>query len=104
MYVLLPSSVPFFMSVFIRLLSPRTVASVTTDILPRNALSSEDNAKTKAFFTVLTLLLPSTFPQPFKAEWIPTTFSNSTFCPHSVFMCFVWISEQRAIIYLYNIN
>ena len=30
--------------------------------------------------------------------------SNSTFCPHSVFMCFVWISEQTAIISLYNIN
>ena len=32
------------------------------------------------------------------------TFNNSTFCPHSVFMCFVWISEQTAIITLYNIN
>ena len=32
------------------------------------------------------------------------TFTNSTFCPHSVFMCFVWISEQTAIISLYNIN
>ena len=32
------------------------------------------------------------------------TFSNSTFCPHSVFMCFVWISEQTAIISLCNIN
>jgi len=32
------------------------------------------------------------------------TFINSTFCPHSVFMCFVWISEQTAIISLYNIN
>ena len=32
------------------------------------------------------------------------TFSSSTFCPHSVFMCFVWISEQTAIISLYNIN
>jgi len=32
------------------------------------------------------------------------TYSNSTFCPHSVFMCFVWISEQTAIISLYNIN
>jgi len=32
------------------------------------------------------------------------TFSNSMFCPHSVFMCFVWIWEQRAIISLYNIN
>ena len=32
------------------------------------------------------------------------TFSNSTFCPHNVFMCFVWISEQTAIISLYSIN
>ena len=32
------------------------------------------------------------------------TFNNSTFCPHSVFMCFVSISEQTAIISLYNIN
>ena len=32
------------------------------------------------------------------------TFKNSTFCPHNVFMCFVWIAEQTAIISLYNIN
>jgi len=32
------------------------------------------------------------------------TFTNPTFCPHSVFMCFVWISEQTAIISLYSIN
>ena len=32
------------------------------------------------------------------------TFSNSTFCPHTVFMCFVWIWEQTAIISPYNIN
>ena len=32
------------------------------------------------------------------------TFNNSTFCPHSVFMCFVWIWEQTAIISLYNIK
>ena len=46
---------------------------------------------------------------PFKAQWslyVPSclTFSNSTFCPHSVFMCFVWIWEQTAIISLYSIN
>ena len=29
---------------------------------------------------------------------------NSTLCPHSVFMCFVWIWEQTAIISLYSIN
>jgi len=32
------------------------------------------------------------------------TFNNCTFCPHSVFMCFVWIWEQTAIIFLYSIN
>ena len=44
-----------------------------------------------------------------KVQWslsVPPglTFTNSAFCPHSVFMCFVWISEQTAIISLYNIN
>ena len=28
---------------------------------------------------------------------------HSTFCPHSVFTCFVWMWEQTAIISLYNI-
>jgi hypothetical protein len=32
------------------------------------------------------------------------TLHNSTFCPHSVFMCFVWIWEQTAIISLYSID
>ena len=32
------------------------------------------------------------------------TFINFTFCPHSVFMCFVWISEQTAIISLHSVN
>ena len=46
---------------------------------------------------------------PFKVQWslyVPPrrTLSNSTFCPHSVFMCFVWIWKQTAIISLYNIN
>ena len=35
-------------------------------------------------------------------DWI--FICNSTFCPHSVFMCFVWIGEQTAIISLYSIN
>jgi hypothetical protein len=29
-----------------------------------------------------------------------SAFNNSTLCPHCVFMCFVWISEQTAIISL----
>ena len=32
------------------------------------------------------------------------TFSNSTFRPYNIFMCFVWISEQTVIISLYSIN
>jgi len=32
------------------------------------------------------------------------TFNNSTFCPYSVFMCFVWNWEETAIISLYSIN
>ena len=44
---------------------------------------------------------------PFKCLlYVPrgVTFSNSTFCPHSVLMCFVWIWEQTVIISLYSIN
>jgi len=44
-----------------------------------------------------------------KAQWLPyeplrLTFSNSAFCPHSIFICFVWIWEQTAFISVYNIN
>jgi hypothetical protein len=44
-----------------------------------------------------------------KAQWLlyvppRLTFINSTFCPDSVFMCFVWISDQTTIISLYSIN
>jgi hypothetical protein len=37
---------------------------------------------------------------------VPTglTFKNSTFCPHSVFMCIVFISEQTATFVLCDIN
>ena len=47
---------------------------------------------------------------PFKAQWlhICTTWFNTLkfyiLPTHSVFMCFVWISEQTAIISLYSIN
>jgi len=42
-----------------------------------------------------------------KDRWLHNarlTFSNPTLCPHSVCICFVWISEQTAIISAYNIN
>jgi hypothetical protein len=40
------------------------------------------------------------------AHYSPITIctSNPTFDSHSVFVCFVWISEQTAIISLYNIK
>jgi hypothetical protein len=37
-------------------------------------------------------------------RYTPPGSCNSTFCPHTVFMCFVWISEQTAIISHYSIN
>jgi hypothetical protein len=30
--------------------------------------------------------------------------SNSTFCPHIVFMCSMWICKQATIVSLYSIN
>jgi hypothetical protein len=47
--------------------------------------------------------------QPAKTQWslsIPSglTFNNFTFCPHRLYLCFVWISEQTAIISLYSVN
>ena len=44
-----------------------------------------------------------------KAQWslyVPPalTFRNSVFCPHNVFVCFVWIWGHTAIISLYGIN
>ena len=48
-------------------------------------------------------------PYPIRSEWLQyvtpgLTFKHSTFCPHSAFMCFVWISKQTTIISLYSIT
>jgi hypothetical protein len=51
-----------------------------------------------AIYDIKTIIAVIIFLQP------SLTFKISTFCPHSVFMCFVWISEQTAIISLYSIN
>jgi len=47
--------------------------------------------------------------KPLKPQWslyVPPgwTLYNPTFCPHSVFMCFVCVWGQTAIISLYSIN
>jgi len=49
---------------------------------------------------VLSLLKPSGYCYVL----IGWTFTNSTSCPHIVFMCCVRISEQRAIISLCSVN
>ena len=52
---------------------------------------------------ILNLLKPSGY---YIYKYMPPglTLTNSTFCPSSVFIYFVWISEQTAIISLYSIN
>jgi len=42
--------------------------------------------------------------QVYNLRTVSLTFNSSTFSPHIVFMCFVWISEQTAIISLHSIN
>jgi len=32
------------------------------------------------------------------------TFKNSSFCPQNSFVCFVWFSEQMAIIFIHRIT
>ena len=50
--------------------------------------------------SISTVIFPSI--TCFRRQFLPgLTFTNSTFCPHRVFMCFPCVSEQRAIISLY---
>jgi hypothetical protein len=46
----------------------------------------------------------SVFFQVQTEQYVFDLVENSSFCPHSVFMCFVWIWEQTAIISLHIIN
>ena len=40
----------------------------------------------------------------FAFRYVSNAPKNSTFCPHTVFICFVRISQRTAIISLYNTN
>jgi hypothetical protein len=64
--------------------------------LPCVALSSPDCNKQT---THMNPVKPSSYYM-----YSSLTFNSSTVCPHSVLMCFVWISEQTVIIFLSNIN
>jgi hypothetical protein len=69
---------------------------------------SKQQRRAVHFTTPLLLFVKSKFDL-LKAQWLlyvppGVTLRNSTFCPHSVFMCFVWTSEQTANISLYNTN
>ena len=70
----------------------------------------------REFVAIILYLYSKALNWLYKAQWslyvvlvvtictTSLTFSNSTFYPHSVFMWFVWIWEQTAIISLYRIN
>jgi hypothetical protein len=81
-----------------------------TSVTTRRLITQDLNFQVTICTRSVTVFVFSTrFVSAFKAQrllYVPPglTLSNSTFCPHSVFMCFVWISEQTAIISLYSIN
>ena len=41
---------------------------------------------------------------PLRSVYVPPdlTFINSTYCPQNSVICFIWISEQTAIVSLYT--
>ena len=78
---------------------PHSVFMCFVWIWENTAIISLYNINWLVFITDLTLQSPVV-----TICTVISTFSNSTFCPHSVFVCFVWISEQTAIISLYNIK
>ena len=83
-------------------LSNATTSHVLSDFFSSSSSSS-------FFLLLLLLLLLRNIHENFEAKWLlyvppVLTFNNSSFCPHRVFMCFVWFSEQTAIISLYCIN
>jgi len=51
--------------------------------------------------TVWTLMLQSPVATSYATRH---EIKNFTFCLQNAFMCFVWISEETPIIFLYNIN
>ena len=83
-------------------------AARTADIFDATNQWSSMMAATRPLFARLTTVeIPTDrFGVGQKSLHVPPclTFSDSTFRPHRVFMCFVWIWEETAIISLYSIN
>ena len=78
-------------------------ASVTSQLRPIKSVQCLSPAFCTWLSSVSVLLL--TLYSPVVTIYTTTlAFNNSTFCPQSIFMCFVWISEQTTIISLYSIN
>ena len=90
----------------------RTLRSVTRLSLRRCSVRSDDRhcAAGPVYDCLLDgCYIVHTVGYHFTAQWllyVPPclTFTNATFCPHSVFLWFLLISEQTAIISLYSIN
>ena len=71
---------------------------------PANIVQLLQSPPLKQHFVILAILPVLNV----SAQWLfymqsALTFKNSVFCPHSVFMRFVWTIEQTAVISLYNI-
>ena len=74
--------------------SPSLVQPYLTQM---DAIIVENFALMRSVETQNTIIISyATITNNFEAQWLlyappQVTFTNSTFCPHSVFMCFVWI-------------
>jgi hypothetical protein len=76
---------------------------------PWNHVNSDSVTRSVQLLKLQTLYSSPLFCYASEAKWLLSEhpdlkFKNPTFCPHSVFVCFVWISEQTAIISLHSIK
>ena len=72
-------------------------------------LCGSQNKQRLFLYTAFLLPVLLTEIKPFTVQWLlcvppASTFRNSVFFPHNLFICFAWISEQTAIISLHSIS
>jgi hypothetical protein len=79
-----------------------TLQKSLRNILQKRFLRWTENKKVMEFGTVN--VLPPLKPNGFIDVLPRLTLSNSTFCPRSVFVCFVWIWERTTTVTLYSIK
>jgi hypothetical protein len=97
-----PNSLNVFLT---NILKEKETSFIPTAVLPTVLQAS----RSKAFLCCYLVSREECYCRghPHFFQWllyVPPGLTFTPFCPHSVFMCFVWISEQTAIISLYSIN